>query len=121
MSGSKRLRNGSKGATTGARGYFLPGRSLLVGSARLARLSVLIRRTSRNFRLARHLPTIRGKGPAIRECHHSPCERCDSSLCFIATRTRSSEERVLSTATLRTMLPFNPVSPACFDPLTVMM
>ena len=59
--------------------------------------------------------------PAIRECRHSPGDCCDSSLCFIVTRTRSSEERVLSTATLRTMLPFNPVSPACFDPLTVMM
>jgi hypothetical protein len=60
------------------------------------------------------------RGP-IKECHQSPYECCDSSLCFIVTRTRSSEERVLSTATLRTMLPFNPVSPACFDPLTVMM
>src|ERR1700694_5390269 len=54
-------------------------------------------------------------------CNHSACEWCDSRSCFIVTRTRSSEERVLSTATLRTMLPFNPVSPACFDPLTVMM
>ncbi len=54
-------------------------------------------------------------------CYHSPSECCDSSFCFTVTRTRSSEERVLSTATLRTMLPFNPVSPACFDPLTVMI
>ena len=54
-------------------------------------------------------------------CHQSPWACCDSSFCFIVTRTRSSEERVLSTATLRTMLPFNPVSPACFEPLTVMM
>src|ERR1700730_15831919 len=54
-------------------------------------------------------------------CYHSPSECCDSSFCFTVIRTRSSEERVLSTATLRTMLPFNPVSPACFDPLTVMM
>jgi hypothetical protein len=54
-------------------------------------------------------------------CHYSPSGCCDSSFCFTVTRTRSSEERVLSTATFRTMLPFNPVSPACFDPLTVMM
>src|ERR1700719_1833418 len=60
------------------------------------------------------------RGP-FREGHHLPWECCDSSFCFMVTRTRSSEERVLSTATLRTMLPFNPVSPACFDPLTVMM
>jgi hypothetical protein len=54
-------------------------------------------------------------------CYHSPSECYDSSFCFTVIRTRSSEERVLSTATLRTILPFNPVSPACFDPLTVMM
>ena len=42
-----------------------------------------------------------------------------SSFCLIVPRTRSSEERVLSTATLRTMRPFNPVSPACFEPLRV--
>src|SRR5215469_17264746 len=58
--------------------------------------------------------------PPIRECYHSACGCCDSSFCFSIARTRSSEERVLSTATLRTMLPFNPVSPACFDPLAVM-
>src|SRR5215469_1566398 len=57
---------------------------------------------------------------SIRGCHHSVYGCCDSSSCFSIARTRSSEERVLSTATLRTMLPFNPVSPACFDPLAVM-
>ena len=57
----------------------------------------------------RYTGRLRFDNQGIRQ---SPCECCDSSLCFIVTRTRSSEERVLSTATLRTMLPFNPVSPA---------
>ena len=37
----------------------------------------------------------------------------------MVTRTRSIEERVFSTATLRTMPRFNPVSPASFEPLRV--
>ena len=39
--------------------------------------------------------------------------RLASSLCLIAFRVCSSDERVLPTATLRTTLPFSPVRPAC--------
>ena len=42
-----------------------------------------------------------------------------SNLCLIISSACSSEERVLSTATFLTMPPFNPVNPACFEPLRV--
>lgn len=42
-----------------------------------------------------------------------------SNLCLIEARAFSSEERVLSTATLRTIPPFSPVSPACCEHLIV--
>ena len=42
-----------------------------------------------------------------------------SNLCLIVSSACSSEERVLSTATFLTMPPFNPVNPACLEPLRV--
>src|ERR1700747_762331 len=66
---------------------------------------------------------------ASRECHvFSETERQPqgycvcvwlSSFCLIDASARSREERVLSTATLRTMPPLNPVRPACCEPLIV--
>src|SRR6266478_4384316 len=60
---------------------------------------------------------------AIRRNHESPPAAAQSgrpsNLCLIAPRARSSEERVLSTATFLTMPPFRPVNPACCEPLRV--
>src|SRR5260370_41720923 len=60
---------------------------------------------------------------AIRRNHESPLAADQSgrpsNLCLIAMRARSSEERVLSTATFLTMPPFRPVNPACCEPLRV--
>src|SRR5258708_6207999 len=60
---------------------------------------------------------------AIRRNHESPPAADQSgrpsNLCLIAPRARSSEERVLSTATFLTMPPFRPVNPACCEPLRV--
>src|SRR5579871_5694510 len=61
--------------------------------------------------------------PAIRECarirSHQCGPVCDSSFCLIESRAFSREDRVLSTATFRTMLPLNPVRPACCEPFKV--
>jgi hypothetical protein len=54
--------------------------------------------------------------PAIRQCRDSRSDCCDSSFCFTVTRTRSSEERVLFTATLRTLPPFQFGKPRLFRP-----
>src|SRR5215469_14073526 len=43
-----------------------------------------------------------------------------SSFCLMAASAFSSDERVLSTATLRTMPPLKPVRPACWEPFMVM-
>src|SRR5258707_13557426 len=60
---------------------------------------------------------------AIRRNHESPPAADQSgrpsNLCLIAPRARSSEERVLSTATFLTIPPFRPVNPACCEPLRV--